>query len=325
MVQLAYILAASHSGSTLLAMLLGAHPDVVTVGELKLSPASLGDVATYRCSCGALIRSCPFWRQVAEGMARRGLAFDVADAGTDYRVAGGGYVRRLLQPLHRGPLMERVRDAALWLSPTWRHRLPQIQRENAALAEAACQIAGARVIVDSSKLALRLKYLLRNDRLDVKVIRLIRDGRGAALAYMAPPRFADARLPYLRGGGSGGEGPEPPLSMAQAARQWRRSNEEAEYLLARLDRSRWVEVRYEQLCAEPDTTLARLCEFLGVDSGQAVRDFRAVPQHVIGNGMRLDATSEIRLDERWKTILAAEHLRVFNAVAGDLNRLYGYA
>ena len=33
--RLAYLLAASHSGSTLLAMLLGAHPEACTAGELK--------------------------------------------------------------------------------------------------------------------------------------------------------------------------------------------------------------------------------------------------------------------------------------------------
>ena len=37
--KLAYILAASHSGSTLLAMLLGAHRETCTVGELKAAEA----------------------------------------------------------------------------------------------------------------------------------------------------------------------------------------------------------------------------------------------------------------------------------------------
>src|ERR1041384_2871141 len=58
--RLAYILSASHSGSTLLAMLLGAHPDACTVGELKLT--SMGDVNQYRCSCGDRLMTCSFWR-----------------------------------------------------------------------------------------------------------------------------------------------------------------------------------------------------------------------------------------------------------------------
>ena len=41
MTDLVYILAASHSGSTLLAMLLSTHPEICTVGELKAT--NLGD------------------------------------------------------------------------------------------------------------------------------------------------------------------------------------------------------------------------------------------------------------------------------------------
>ena len=47
MTRLVYILAASHSGSTLLATLLGAHRDTVSVGELKAT--SLGNADEYKC------------------------------------------------------------------------------------------------------------------------------------------------------------------------------------------------------------------------------------------------------------------------------------
>ena len=77
---------------------------------------------------------------------------------------------------------------------------------------------GKSVIVDSSKIGIRLKYLLRNPCLDVKIIRLIRDGRGVALTYMNPAGFADATDPGLRSGGTGIE-KENGLSMAEAARE----------------------------------------------------------------------------------------------------------
>ena len=76
----AYILAASHSGSTLLAMLLASHPDVCTTGELKAQ--SLGDPDKYRCSCGALIRQCEFWNDIAARMASRGHVFDITRSET---------------------------------------------------------------------------------------------------------------------------------------------------------------------------------------------------------------------------------------------------
>ncbi len=325
MIQLAYILAASHSGSTLLAMLLGTHPEVCTVGELKLSSEALGDADRYRCSCHALIKACPFWGRVGDCMVQRGFSFDIENVGTDVKTVESRYVRRLLKPLHRGPLLEAARDAALRLSRTWRRSLAEIQRKNVAVMESISEITGGRVVVDSSKTALRLKYLLNIPGLNVKVIRLIRDGRGVALTYMRPGQFADAKDVSLRSGGSGSKGRlVESLTVAESAYQWRRSNEAAEHLLNRLERSQWIEVRYEDLCKDTGATLKRLLVFLGLNPSQSGRGLRSGEHHVVGNGMRLDSTSEIRLDERWKSVLSPEQLEIFDGIAGDVNRRRGY-
>jgi hypothetical protein len=91
-----------------------------------------------------------------------------------------------------------------------------------------------------------------------------------------------------------------------------------------MDRSCWLEVRYEDLCTDPDGTLRRICEFLDLDPGRAVQEFRSAEHHVVGNGMRLDSTSEIQLDDRWRSILTAEQLAVFDEIAGEMNQRYGY-
>ncbi len=322
--KIAYILAASHSGSTLLSMLLGAHPQIVTIGEIKFSSKAMGDLDRYRCSCGSLIRACGFWRQVREGMAAQGFDFDLACAGTDYRVSHSRYAQRLLGPMHRGRLVEGLRDVALSLSGAWRRQLPEIHRRNAALVAVVREIRKAEVVVDSSKIALRLKYLLRNPQLEVKIIRLVRDGRAVALTYMDPAGFADAQDPTHRGGGMGGSREQERLAMATAAQEWRRCMQEAESILQRISPSQWVEVRYEDYCKDPEATLSRLHQFLGVEPDQRPRAFRSVEQHVIGNGMRLDTTSDVRLDERWCDVLTEPDLRTFDEIAGVINRRYGY-
>jgi hypothetical protein len=322
--RLAYVLAASHSGSTLLSMLLGSHPQVATIGEMKLSPHAMGDLERYRCSCGQFIRQCGFWQRVSEGMARRGVEFDLACAGMDYRDIKSQFALGLLRPLHQGKAIECVRDMGLSLSPVWCAGLPEIHRRNAALASIVAELAAAQIVVDSSKAGLRLKYLLRCPELDVKVIRLVRDGRAVALTYMDPAGFADAEDPSRRAGGTGGDRKCERLSIHQAAYQWRRCMEEAEHVLQGLDRSRWVEVHYEELCEDPGAALARVFAFLGVEPGRQPSDFRSVEQHVVGNGMRLDTTSEIRLDERWRDVLSEEDLQTFDEVAGQMNHRYGY-
>lgn len=321
-IRLIYILAASHSGSTLLAMLLGTHPEIGTVGELKFT--SLGNVERYLCSCQKEIKKCPFWSDVAQEMAKRGYPFDFSNAGTDIHSEMSSYVRWLLRPLHRGPVLERARDSALALSPTWRTRFPRIQELNRVLIESICDLTGKKIIVDSSKVGLRLKFLLRNPALEVKVIRLIRDGRAVAMTYTNPARFADASDPTLRGGGMGGQRESERLTMAQAAREWKRSNEEAEALLKNLNPSRWIEVRYETLCAQTDGTLRKLFEFIGVNSDYKLAGFRSISHHIIGNGMRLDTAEGIKLDDRWRESLTKGELEAFDLMAGEMNRRLGY-
>jgi hypothetical protein len=324
MPRLAYLLAASHSGSTLLAMLLGAHPDACSAGELKAT--NMGDPDQYRCSCKLLINQCRFWSDVGGMMQQKGIPdFAITRAGTSIFELQSAYVNRLLAPLYRGPMLEWVRDIALGFSPEWQAHLRETQKRNLALAESLLAVTGARVVVDSSKVALRLKYLLSIPLLNIKVIRVIRDGRAVSLTYMDDWNFADSSDPSLRGGGSGNQRKPPRRNMTEAAREWKRSNEAADCLVARLPRSQWINVRYEDLCAAPLPTLQKLCQFLDLDPGRINLDFRSRQQHVIGNGMRFDSSSEIRLDERWRTNLSPEDLDVFNQIAGDLNRSYGYS
>jgi Sulfotransferase family len=323
MPKLAYLLAASHSGSTLLAMLLGAQPGACTVGELKAT--SLGDLDQYRCSCREPIRNCTFWQKVGETMTSRGYPdFEITRAGTSIFEMESCYVRRLLAPLYRGGTLETIRDLALSLSPSWRAGLTDSNGRNLALIESLLEVTGARVIIDSSKSALRLKYLMQIPGLDLRVIRVLRDGRAVSLTYTDEWNFADSSDPCMRNGGTGTYRPSPRHSMAEAANDWKRSNESCDALTARLPASQWIGIRYEDLCADPNGSLKRLATSIELDPDQVKLDFRVRPQHVIGNGMRMDSSSEIRLDERWKDVLKSDDLQIFDEVAGDLNRRYGY-
>ena len=285
----------------------------------------MGDMRQYRCSCGSLIMECGFWHDVSAGMAARGFSFDIADARSDLRAVATPFERRILRPLHRGPMLEALRDLALNVSPGWRTRLADHQARTRALVETVLTRARKQVLVDSSKIGLRLKYLLRTPGLDVRVIRVVRDGRAVALTYTDPAAFADAVDPSLKGGGSGASRDHQRLTMEAAASEWRRSNEEMDAVLGQVDRSRWTSIRYEELCADPKGTLQQLHRFIGVDPGAGTLDFRGTEHHVVGNGMRLDTTTEIRLDDRWRTVLGASELRTFATVAGSLNRRLGYA
>lgn len=302
----AYILSSSYSGSTLLAMLLGAQPEACTVGEIR---APIGETAAYRCSCGTPMKGCGFWRSVGAGMAARGFPdFDIADATLSIFTAEQAYIRRLLAPLARGPFLEAARDIALGLNPAWKTHVRGVRARNAALADVLRELTTARLVVDSSKEALQLKYLLGVPDLRIKAIHLVRDGRAVASSMIGHGLRAGTRA----------------RTVDLASRSWSRRNESAEDLLASLPASQWIRIRYEDLCASPEAVLRKVCEFLEMDGRHPVLDFRSRQQHVLGNDMRLKSTSEIRLDERWRTQLSSEDLDVFERSAGRMNSQYGY-
>jgi hypothetical protein len=295
-----YILGAGHSGSTLLAMLMGRHPRICTIGEAK-APA-IGASNEYLCSCGERMSACGFWRALTGAVEARGAHLDMSNGAADFRRAPTPYLRWLLKPLHRSRPLEWLRGAALAISPSWRRHVVRVQALNAAIAEAVCAITGKDVFVDSSKTGLQLKYLLENPALDVKVLRLVRDGRGVALSY----RTADG------------------LSMPAAAYAWRRSNEEAETIVSTLATDRWLDLRYEELCRQPERTMQSVFHFVGAEPFALSHGMSEDAPHVLGNDRARSTVAAVRLDERWRRVLTPSDLQAFDRVAGSLNRRFGY-
>jgi len=297
---LVYIRSASHSGSTLLALQLARHPDVATVGEL--SGTAHRARPGYRCSCGEELVRCSFWREVEAAMARRGYAYSATTAETDIRVSSKPWLRRLLKPLHRGPLLEALRDAALAVAPGGRAHLQYHQALKTALVESVAECTGKPVLVDSTKSGVQLKYHLRNPHLDVKLIWLVRDGRGVALSIK---RNQDRTL-------------------ERGAYDWLRCNEEVRIITRRLDPARWMQVRYEAFCADPDGTLDAMWRFIGVDP-QRAHGAPAPRYHVLGHSSRMHSATRIQLNEKWRTDLSPDDYKVFEAIGGRMNRDLGYA
>ncbi len=301
MIKLAYIVSPSYSGSTLLTFLLGAHPDIATVGELKAT--SMGDVDQYRCSCGELIRSCGFWRTLTERLGERSVDFDVADFGTHFRLDNrGDLADRLLSARVRTGALEMVRGAALRVLPRASDEMQRILERNLALVTAITEINGAGVFLDGSKDPIRLKHLHASGLWHVKVVHLIRDGRGCSNSYMKHYES----------------------SMAVAAEEWLKTHDECERMRKLVTPDDWHTMSYEKLCADPSATIGAAYRFIGVDPARAPGDLRATEHHILGNAMRLGSPKEIRQDEKWRRELTQQDLATFASVAGRRNRDYGY-
>jgi hypothetical protein len=297
-----FLMAHSFSGSTLLSFLLGAHPEVATVGEMYISPEFNQD--GYLCSCGERIGDCPFWRRVSQEMAAQGVPFDIRSADTSFRADGlNGLAHRLIAAEPHGPLFEAARRAALRLLPATRREIERRLRVNEALVQVITGLCGAHSFVDASKRPGRLLLLAQIPSFDTRVIHLVRDGRAVACSSM-------------RNLGRTAE---------EGARSWTAALRSAELARRRFSPERWLTVRHEDLCRDPDAELGKIFRFLGVASSDfRPQGFREIEHHIIGNRMRLSRTSEIRLDERWRAELAPEQIRAVEQIAGPDLRRYGY-
>jgi hypothetical protein len=294
-----YILSASHSGSTLLTMLLAAHPDVASIGETSAAfKEATGDSAL--CSCALLQRDCPFWRRLRERLGRSGRFSGNERLSLEFRFREGSPMDRLLRAEIRGPVFEFIRDVAVSRHPAWRRRRRRLEDANVLAAEEALAWSGGRVFVDSSKEALRLKFMMCIPRFRVRVIHLIRDGRGVTASYLR----------------------KKPGDITRAVMEWRRSLISQQHILRRFSAEQTTRVRYEDLCSDVDRTVRRLYAFIGVDPTVKMR--RHFEHHILGNRMRLRGIDEIRHDERWRTKLSNTDLAVFERLAGTVNRHYGY-
>jgi hypothetical protein len=199
-------------------------------------------------------------------------------------------------------VLELVRDLAITAIPSVRHARDATLNAIETFAEVVIEITGAPVFVDASKDAFRLKYIRHLPGFEVRVIRLIRDGRGVMNSTMR----------------------HESCSAATAARTWRDDNLELERVQRLFPRDHWLTVHYEELCTTPIETMQRVLEFLSLDLAEWSHDFRSVEHHILGNGMRLRDSSSIELDTRWQRELGPQDLAEFERIAGPLNHQYGY-
>jgi hypothetical protein len=297
-----YLAGSGHTGSTLLAMYLDAHPEISSVGEIAVKPPirRRGESRDQRCSCGHRIVECAFWRKVFEGVAAQGVPFGPERWTTDYRYETP-LLHRLLSRDSAHPWMRGVQDsAARWL-PFHSGRVRRTDRANVAFVRAVLDTTGAAVFVDASKQPMRLAHLLRIPELDLRVVRLVRD----VCAYAASAK--------RRG-----------LRISDAARTWENDQRTISSIVDGVPAGRQLLLRYEDLCREPARQLRRLYAFCGVEPVEPPESVTSADHHVLGNSIRLNGSIRIRLDEAWRASLNEGEVREILSIAGERNQGLGY-
>ncbi len=182
----------------------------------------------------------------------------------------------------RGDLATRV--------PVLGRRNRTIARRNEALVASARAVAGKPVFADASKDVSRARLLDRTTDLAPCVIHLVRD----SLGFVASKKLRAEKIAAL----PAGRGSPTPRGTGTGALP------EPNGYLQRCPPSGDFGCA-TTLCTDPEREFGRICEMLGLEASGPY-EFLAGDHHIIGNRMRLSSSSEIILDERWRSILTAE-------------------
>lgn len=182
----------------------------------------------------------------------------------------------------------------------------------AAIYEAYAAVAGKSRWGDKTPMYMRHLALLEELFPGAQYVHLIRDGRDAALSFLQMPEGTFTRT-WAH-----------PRTPSQFACQWRKEVGDARALGRRVGATRYHEVRYEELVADPESAVGAICAFAAIPFESSMLDYTAtVDVSAKPHQQRLltAPTSGVR---SWQEDMSAEDAAAFESVAGELLPELGY-
>ncbi len=317
MIDYIFIAGDARSGSTFTEQLLSNHPDIEGMGELQKLSLQFDRDGIWSnhaglCGCGVRISDCPVWAGIASDIAgeygvdiiAHPYSFRISDVGRELDL-GAKALRHYL--FHYG--YRSISYARLQLSATLDRKIdgrtkPRFGERRLFVAERFAQRVGIKAVADNSKDCASMIDLYRATEGRLKILWLTRDVRAIAASK--------ARL-WSR-------------DMVDSARLWRRINVRIRRALSCFERDSWLQIKYEDLCQDTQSTCRRICDFLGYDHTDEMCALKAVIHHTIGgDSVRLRGVRKVipALDKWRKVIDPDQEERIWN-VAGAFAESVGY-
>jgi len=328
-----YIVGAGGSGSTLLEILLGNHPEFVAMGEIERLHLQFARGKDGKCSCGEMPKDCKFWSALADKV-REVFHVDLRSNPFDFRVSDVGWEEHLPVKNSLGSWIYRG-NSRLWRYMFFRNK--PILKHGIFLAKQYRKWAKRRTfvadfvrdyhkvsaVIDNSKdyLAALDLYETLQDRM--KIIFITRDARATTWStlkrYYRGKGISEEELGSVR------DTHQWNKSTKRIGKSWYKTNSRTMRLLKTVPESLWLHLRYEDLCHDPEGELTRIFEFLGFPYDPGKMDLKSHEVHTIGgNKIRFSPIKEIKEDLSWKDNLKKNELEIIESITGDLLKELGY-
>lgn len=307
-----YICSAARSGSTLTDMFMGGHSQTASLGEINLLNKAIS--LNAECSCGDKLRECTEWRKV----------FDAILVSQGIDLIKNPYAFKLWDAIAYNEIDHQQQTTtyrlAINLRKAWmeiRDHFPYSLRKHFPIPPILLNALHNKmdlyrkishcwdklIIVDSSKNFREAVELHQHWPSLVKVVLLIRDGRGVYLSRRSSGR-----------------------SQSESVSGWLKYYRRALPLLeSNIAPSNLLKIRYEDLASDPERIGHILCDFADIPFEPNMLDLAQSTRHLVnGNYTRFSPGKGIQLDERWRTELHGAELDFFERIGGDMNQRLGY-
>lgn len=139
---------------------------------------------------------------------------------------------------------------------------------------------------------------------DAQIVHLVRDGRDVTLSLFGRQHDFSVYNAYF------------------AAEYWESYVEKGRALGRQLQSSQYLELRYEDLLDQPDSTMKTLCDFLGEEYSAELFDVEAVDDP--GKTPLVHKPLQADNAEKWRRRMSANQIRAFESVSGKTLREFGY-
>ena len=273
-----YILGSQRGGTTIAGRVLGTLDGVHYGGELRrLWEKGLAPGRT--CGCGESFPDCPYWSQILPR---------VLSENRDPEAIGRW--QNEVAPSRRS-----WRQVKVLLDPDFRSRTPAFESYSCAMGDmyrAIAEVAGARVIVDNSKLPSDAAVLRYTEGIDPYLLHVVRDPRGVVSSEM-------------RRTGK----PLSPTGQIRAAvlgsAFWTARERAARKVVSRCYPGSSLVLRYEDFIENPAAGLNRILEMVGEPVPESVEsrtEYAFGEVHTPG-GRTPARVAKLALDDRWRTEL----------------------
>jgi hypothetical protein len=305
-IKVLYIGGFGRSGSTLLDMIFGRLPALLPAGELRWIWLRCFEQNQMTAE-GVPFRESPFWTQVIQ-QAYGG--FDAVNVkhidALRNNVERLRYIPQLLDSSRRTPEFTK----------SFNELTPVLSR----LYHAIQNVAGAEVIVDSSKFPPYGYLLNAMDDLDVYMLHLVRDSR--AVAYSWTRQKARPEIHWQQQN-------MPRFGVARSSRNWMTNNLAMERF-KRVSPDKYLFMRYEDFVQSPKAHFQQILDLIGYGhlSLDFLQDGRFDPvpiKSVAGNPIRFEKKEiVIRPDAEWTNKMPKTQQAVVTTLTSPLLARYGY-